>query len=439
MREEMVGQDIFYNIPAGELAGCGDAAELIGQALAAHKAVRIPRMAEPVCLNRPIALDSGMKLSVHPETVLRMNPGKSGCMVRNAHPLDGCVGPMTGERDHDILIEGGIWEDARRQGMPDDDNMALRQFLDSGMIVGVIFFCGADRVTVRGMTVRRGEEYAVLLAGCSDFEVRDIAFEDQKKDGIHVNGPSERGVIENVHGLCGDDIVALNAWDWDTSAESFGPIRDIAVRHVSCGRGEMRLLPGRKTYPDGTQVECPVERCSFEDIDGVYTVKMYQQPNCANFRRAVPDRSDIAGLIADVRFEGVRLDGAVTDGFGEVCPEGLFEIGADCRNLRIRHVSVAFPASVYAARGGALVSVGPKSSTWTRGHDDPIEWAELFEPDLICTAENVSFENIRFAGENCTEEALLIRARRLTVNEDYPRTKPKGGTGYGVVKNVKIL
>jgi len=438
MRTQEEEQDVFHVIPETDLAGCPDAAALIAEALAAHGAVRIPRLTDPVCLERPIALASGMRLSVHSQTVLRMKPGRGGCMVRNEHLLDGCVGPMTGERDHDILIEGGIWEDARRDGVPDDDDLTLRHFQDDGLLLGAIFFCGADRVSVRDLTVRRCEEYAVLLAGCSDFNVSGITFDDQKKDGVHVNGPSERGFIENVRGLCGDDIVALNAWDWDTSAVSFGPIRDVEVRGVACERGELRLLPGRKTYPDGTQADCPIERCLFSGIDGVYAIKMYQQPNCFNFRRVVPDRSDIPGLISDVSFEGVRLAGTVESGFGEVCPQGLFEVGADCRGLHIRDVAVSFPASVYAGRGGALVSVGPKSSTWKRGCEDPAEWSELFEPDLVCTADDVTFENIRFAGAVCTDEELLIKARRLTINEDYPVTTPRGGTGYGVVQNVRV-
>ena len=431
-------EQAVYEIPSAAFSRCSDAAALINDALAAHGAVRVPHLAEPVCLDRPIVLSSGMRLSIHPKTTLRMNPGRGGCMARNATLEDGCGAPLRGPRDSDILVEGGIWEDAPRSGLPDDEDPVLRRFLSHNLILGVLFFCGADRVTIRDLTVRRSEEYAILLAGCSDFTVRGIAFEDQKKDGVHVNGPAERGAIEDVHGLCGDDIVALNAWDWDSSAVSFGPIRDISVRRVRCQRGEIRLLPGRKTYPDGAKIECPIERCAFEDVEGVYTFKLYQQPNCFNAERAVPDRSDIPGEISDVSFDGVRLDCAADQGFGEIRPDGLFEMGADCRNIRIRNVSLGFPASVYAERGGALVTVGPKSSTWTRGFSDPARWAELFDPDLICTAENISFENIRFAGQRCEDSAQLIRARRLSVNADYPRTIPRGGTGYGILRGVTI-
>ena len=93
----------------------------------------------------------------------------------------------------------------------------------------------------------------------------------------------------------------------------------------------------------------------------------------------------------------------------------------------------------FREKGMSVAIIGPKSSTWTQGYSDPAEWTELFEPDLICTADGIAFRNIVFAGEVCTDRGTLIREQRLTVNPDYPRTIPRGGTGYGVVEGVKIL
>ena len=432
------GDRAFFDIPADVFSHGGDAASVINEALAAHGWARVPRMDEALILDRPIVLSSGARLSVHPETVLRVRPGRGGCMLRNAHLANGCDAPISSIQDHDILVEGGVWEGSKRDGLPDDPDPTLRRFLSRNFLVGALFFCGAERVEMRDLTVRGSEEYAILLACCSDFTVRGIRFVDQKKDGVHVNGPAERGLIEDIEGSCGDDIVALNAWDWNTSAVSFGPIRDITVKRVRCGRGEIRLLPGRKTYESGEQTACPVERCAFEDIEGVYTFKMYQQPNCHNAERGTLDRSDIPGDINDVTFDGIRLTDVTDEGFGEICPEGLFEMGADCHHIAISNVSLDFPSSVYWERGGALVSVGPKSSTWTRGFTDPARWSGLFEPDMICTAEDIRFENIRFSGQRCVDMAQLIRARRLSINPDYPRTRPRGGTGYGIVRGVSI-
>ena len=412
---------------------------LIESLLREHLSVRIPALSFPLVLTRPIRLNSGMHLSIHEHTVLRMAEGCGGCMVRNANVLSGIEGPIPDvPRDHDIIIEGGQWEHAPRTGSANDDHPAMQEFARKNIILGVAFFSHAERVTVRGMTIRKSDQYGVLFADCRDFLVEHIFYDRHNKDGVHVNGPASHGLIQHMHGWCGDDFVALNAWDWDTSSLSFGAIRDIAVRHIECEHDEMRILPGRKTYPDGTKLDCPVESCRFSDISGAYNFKMYQQPNCHNLHRERKDFSDIAGLITDVVFSDIRLPSLVAEGLAEVQLDALFEMGADCEKITFENLQLGFTAEEFRQKGMSVAVIGPKSSTWTQGHADPAEWTELFEPDLICTADGITFRNISFAGEVCTDRDTLLREQHLAPNPDYPRTTPKGGTGYGVIRRLVI-
>lgn len=420
------------------LSGAHDVVGLIEEALRVHHAVAIGHMDDPLELDRPIRLDSGDYLSVASETVIRMKPGCGGCMVRNRHVRDGRLGEMSLEGwDHDITVEGGIWEDAARAPSPNDPDPVLRSL--SHVLLGTIFFSGVERVTVRNMTLRRGDQYGVLLAGCRDFHVSGIVYDDYRKDGVHVNGPSENGLIEDMRGHCGDDFVALNGWDWDTSAISFGTIRNIHVRRIDADGDEMRLLPGRKTYKNGTKTLCNIENCLYEDISGIYNFKMYQQPDCHNYRRAADDQdfSDIPGLIENVTFKRVHIS-VRGGGLAEVELDGIFEIGADCRGISYEKIDLDRCAEDMKAAGMALVTVGPKSSTWTQGYDDPARWSELFDPDLICTAEDILFRDVTMNDQPCLEAAALLSVRRLTVNLDYPHTTPRGGTGYGITRNVTI-
>ncbi len=415
-----------------------DVVAAIEQALRLYRAVAVPKLDEPLELNRPIILESGDSLRVHPETVVRMKAGCGGCMVRNRNVRDGRYGAISCENwDHDITVEGGIWEEAARASSPNDPDPVLREM--SRVLLGTIFFSGVERVTVRNMVLRCGDQYGVLLSGCRDFHVSGIFYDDYRKDGVHVNGPSERGLIENLSGTCGDDIVALNGWDWDTSATSFGTICNITVRRVHAEGDEMRLLPGRKTYKNGEKTLCNIENCLFEDISGVYNVKMYQQPSCHNARRAADDQdfSDIPGLMANVAFKRFRVD-ARSGGLAEVSLDGVFEIGADCQNLLFEDVELSLTADELKKAGMALATVGPKSSTWTQGYEDPAMWCELFDPDLICTAENVIFRGVCMGGAPCTEEEALLSVRRLSINPDYPHTTPRGGQGYGQARNILI-
>ena len=416
-----------------------DHASLIESLLREHQSLAIPALEFPIMLSRPIRLSSGMHLRIHENTVLRMKEGCGGCMVRNEHVVSGMEGPVTAPiLDTDITVEGGQWENAPRAASANDPSTVIQSFGQTNILLGMIFFCHAARVTIRNITIRKSDMYGVLIADCRDFLIENITFDDHKKDGVHVNGPASRGLIQNMRGTCGDDFVALNAWDWDTSSVSFGPIEEITVRHIACEHDEIRLLPGLKTYKSGRKLDCPIKNCAFSDISGAYNFKMYQQPNCHNLKRAHKDFSEIAGLIENVSFSDIRLDSLTTGGLAEVRLDALFEMGADCKNISFENFTLGFPADEFKEKSMSLAVIGPKSSTWTRGYTDPAEWTELFDPDLIVTAENVSFKNIRFAGVPCSDQPLLLREQHLTPNPDYPHTTPKGGTGYGIIKSLSI-
>lgn len=431
-------REMFY-AGAEMFSGECDPSDVIEGLLEEHGAVCVPHLPAGLTLKRPVRLKSGIHLKVDEKTVVRMAEGCGGCMVRNWHIVSGMEGPVeAGQRDMDIIIEGGQWEEAPRSASVNDPDEVIRMFGKTNILLGVAFFCHAERVTVRNMVIRSSDQYGVLLADCEDFLVEGIVFDRHRKDGVHVNGPAKRGLIQNMRGKCGDDFVALNAWDWDTSAVSFGPIEEIIVQHIECGHDEMRILPGRKSFRSGVKIDCPVERCRFEDISGVYNFKMYQQPNCHNLKREFKDFSEIAGQIRDVFFSKIRLDCLEAEGLAEVHLDALFEMGADCEGIVFEEIELGFSEEAFREKGMSLAIIGPKSSTWTRGYTDPAEWTELFDPDMICAAEGTVFRNVRFAGEACRNVETLLRETHLTVNEDYPNTIPRGGTGYGVIRGIRI-
>ena len=436
------------------------ASETIAVALASSFAVEIPKLPFPVLLDRPIILSSGQRLSVHPETVMHLMDGCGGIMVRNANPADGRFHPLPDKRlDHDILVEGGIWENAASGVSPNDSNAVIQafgangqRFIDSmgretnaagsegggGHLLGVFFFCNARNITIRNVTIRRCNFYGILIAGCDHFIIEDITFDHNKMDGVHINGPSSYGVVRRMKGKTGDDFVALNAWDWGLSAVTFGLIHHICVQDIDCTGDEIRLLPGRKMFSDNESLDCDIHDCQFQHIRNAYCFKLYQQPNCRNDLMGWNDKSPIPGNIRDVTFEDVELNALTSVGLGEVKVTALFEICADCDNLSFEGIRVGLPLNDFRAAGMRLVEVGPKSSTWKRGIQDPALWAELFDPELVCTAKNLSFKNITFAGMACSDKQAIVGCHRLQPNPEYPKTTPKGGSGYGILGSVTI-
>lgn len=57
---------------------------------------------------------------------------------------------------------------------------------------------------------------------------------------MHVNGGVKNGVIKNLSGHTEDDLIALNAYDWDNSSINFGAIENLTVEGVNCGDGGTR-------------------------------------------------------------------------------------------------------------------------------------------------------------------------------------------------------
>ena len=414
------------------------ASDLLERTLSEYDYVMIPKLKKPMLLNRPIVLCSGKHLSVHPETVVRLQEGCGGCMVRNATLFDGRFQPLPDTcQDQNISVEGGIWELGDKEISPHDKNVVMQSFGE--MTLGVFFFSNVERFAVRHAVIRKCCFYGILIAGGRHFEVEDILFEDNGMDGVHINGPACYGTVRNVSGTTGDDLLALNAWDWCRAAVSFGAIHHIEAENLSCDGRELRLLPGRKTYEDGTKVECPIHDCTFRNLSGLYLYKMYQQPNCLNDLTGENDKSEIPGVIERVLFDNIQLGKIGGLGLGEVSVDAVFEICADCKDISFQNIHMNTDQKTFTQMGMKLVKVGPKSSTWKRGNTDPALWCELFDTELICTAEDILFQNICFTDGPCEDADVLIGTTKLTPNPDYPNTTPKGGAGYGIIKNINIL
>lgn len=132
----------FFEIGADALRE--NASQALQQALSAHGAVSVPRLEFPMELDRPIVLDSGHALRVHPETAVHLKAGCGGCMVRNRHVYDERGGAQENiVYDHDILIEGGIWEESERAPSVNDPDETMRAI--GCIISGTVFFNRAER------------------------------------------------------------------------------------------------------------------------------------------------------------------------------------------------------------------------------------------------------------------------------------------------------
>ena len=179
--------------------------DAINQCLSENGSVYIPKMDTPMYIDRPIVLKSGDRLVVHPETEIRLKVGAVGtCMVRNSRITPSPDGPVRicSGADEDILIEGGIWCDQDNEGRGRGGEYDQEGSISGSM--GMFLLHNITRVAVRNVVFRDCSAFAVQLGNAIDYIIENIAF-DETADGIHIEGPSERGIIRHVRGKTNDD------------------------------------------------------------------------------------------------------------------------------------------------------------------------------------------------------------------------------------------
>lgn len=394
--------------------------------LDAQGTLHIPAQAKPYYLDGPLVLKSGQKLSADPDAEIRLKPGSNTCMVRNEHMVGFADQPVPEDTkpDTSITIEGGIWT-TLANGVKDSNGNHRGASSKKDPVPGthgVILLHNVRHVTVRNVTVRQSQAFAIHLANVSDFTVDGVTLDRHGRDGVHVNAPASHGIIRRVSGVSHDDTVALNAWEWKNYAPSFGAIHHIIIEDVHgspegiLSANSVRLLPGVKRFSNGTTLDCPIHDITVRGIADISDFKLYDQPNLEVGRDN--DSSDGIGSLRSIVFENLAFS-----------RPGSIQVHANTDGLTVRDVNLNFPlATEYR-----LIEIGPKSQTYKHKADEPATWAEIFSPDLDCTVRNLSVSGVRFRGATTdlpTEQA--VRIVELKPNSDYPKTTPKGGTGKGI-------
>ena len=407
-------------------------------ALDANPKVLVPARHEPYYLDAPLVVSSGMALLAAPDAEFRLKPGTGTCMLRNANPASGWLEPLPGawHPDTAITIQGGVWTGlATAAGESNGNGRGSVDARDSVPGAhGVIVLTNVERVVVRDLVIRQSRPFGVHLTNARDFLVESLRFEEHRRDGVHVNGPAAYGVIRDISGTTGDDMVALNAWDWQGSAMTFGPIHHALVENITGralsarasgpvpdGSAEIRLLPGHKHFRDGTQLACPLKDIVLRHLRAIRTLKMYDQPNLEMGR----DR-DFSDPIGEMRRVFVRDVETVPTG------DALVQVHTNVDGLDVANVVLQSPE---LRPDYALVSVGPLSAVYKHNPADASTWVEIFSPDKDCTVRNLRLRRVSLRPPGGRPRRLdpdaLVAVVEQKPNPDYPHTLPRGGVGQG--------
>ena len=353
-------------------------------------------------------------------------------MVRNENVIDETYAPASSDsqKDCNISIDGGIWEEMyiKRGGYGQSGMYDSKRSMYG--VSTCMLFSNVKNLTLTNMKFKHTAGFSVQIGNAENVYIENIEFIECFADGLHINGNTSKIFIKHIAGQVGDDLLALNMYDWQNSSINFGPMDTVwcedAELSEDSGYKAIRIEPGVYEFKDGSSVDCSANNIVLKNIRGIKTYKLYLQTapyDIKNPEIIIPGSGnniyfedisvDLTGPIDE--FEIYKKSDSVT---GSIA---AFEIGSNIKNIFFENINVnlyreKFPMSFIAA-------VGPKSVL----HGT----SETFDPYVKCTVDCIQFKNITVNGskvKNINEYVKEITFDRL-YDSDY-------SSGYGKINKI---
>ncbi|MBQ9163002.1 MAG: hypothetical protein IJX74_06970 [Clostridia bacterium] len=401
-------------------------------ALAEHEVVVIPASDKPYRIDKPVIIPSNRKIIAEDGANIRLARESRTQMMRNERTVDGTHYPIKDvTRAENITIIGGLWEHENESRGGYGKNCCYDENNSIPGVSSVMFFENLDHLTLKNMTFKHSAGFSVQMGEISNVIIQNIRFIKCFADGIHINGNTQNVWIRDVEGHTGDDLVALNMYDWYNSSMNFGPAKNIICEDMAMsedmGYKALRLLPGMYKFKDGSEVDCSLTNAIFRRISGVKTYKFYLQTPSYIVKNGIPYSG--LGSADNIFFEDITVDlvspiddlpdyinsDPVTGTFA------AFEFGSNIGNLYFKNIDVKLYREKYPY--SYIFCVGPKSVRMGE--------REIFNPYLSSEVENVYLEDIKVNGVPVDDVKPYVREIEFdNLYDDGP------STGNGKIKNL---
>ena len=399
-----------------------------------NRHIVIPASDEPYYIDKTIIVPSNRYIEAENGAVIRLMEGIKTLLIRNEHNENGThIRETFKNPDTDIVISGGRWEESRDtkggygiSGKYDDE----RSYYG---VSTCMFFNNVKGLTLENLVISHAGGFGIQVGNIKNVVVENIEFEGCFADGVHVNGNTENIYINNIKGQVGDDLVALNMYDWQNSSVDFGPIQTVWCENLDLYEDSRykayRILPGIYFYDDGSSVDCSLNDAVIKNIKGIKTFKLYFQTMRHNVGEA--RESGDTGSGDNIYFEDISIDldepvDKLKD-YNESNPItgsiAGFEIGANIGNLYFENINITLHKDQYPM--SFFMCIGPKS---VRNGN-----LELFNPEINSTVRNVYLKNISVNSGNTDEAKKYIH--QIVFDDIYGDGT---ATGKGIIKNIIV-
>lgn len=408
------------------------------KAIDENSIIVVPPSRHAYWLDGTVVVPSDRRIEAKGATISLL-PGTTTVMLRNEHVVDETLSPAGGERrDANIAIVGGRWTDwvghragYGKSGRYDSLCRATGKYYG---VSSLFLFSGCNHLTLKDLTFEGASAFAVQIGCANSVTCKGIRFSACYADGLHVNGNVSLMHVQGVRGVVGDDLVALNAYDWLNSSINYGPQRDIICEdlvHEGGGYPAIRIQPGCFRFADKSVVDCSVSRVIFRRVKGITTFKMYLQT--MPYPIGTEHEWGAVGSGGDIWFEDVDIDlSGPIDKIGQYAESedvrghfGAFEFGANLSRVVLRRVAINFHLDQWPL--SHLAVVGPKSIVTFK--DGKPEW-ETFDPWVDCRIGSLILSDVSVSGKVPSE---LVRTTKFdNVNGD------NCSSGSGAVDRLEI-
>ena len=409
--------------------------EALQRALEEHEIVVIPPSEEIYWLDGTISIPSNRHLEATGATV-RMVPEYPYVMLCNRHVHDGTRAPIDPkDRDTNISIHGGTWDEGATR-------RSVRRFhADPESFRGVqtcMLFNNLEHLTMTDVTFAGATSFCVQVGDLYDGVFENFFFLSCFADGLHINGNCQNLYIRNFRGHVGDDLVALNMYDWLGSSINYGPCRTVFCEEIHSAPDSkakaMRLQPGIFYYADGTAIDCSLSDMYFRNLSGIYEYKLYFQS--PPYNEGQKPEGGGAGSADNLFFENVDII-SNRERYPIEHPEtgyfGMFLLNSKIGYISLENIRYTKPEG--DSPQNYLVAVGPMS--WHRVRNGKDE--EVFDPYVSGHVETLEMKDIFINGEQATNPEQILK---IIVFDDVNHdgfSSGRGSVGRVLLDGIRVL
>lgn len=322
----------------------------------------------------------------------------------NKHIHDGTRAPIDiSDRDENISIHGGSWEESCDIRGKRRLNAEFKKNFKG--VQTCMLFNNLDHLTITDVTFAHATSFCVQIGDLTNGVFENLNFISCYADGLHVNGNCEDLYVKNFRGHVGDDLVALNMYDWIGSSINFGPAKNIYCENIISAPDSkakmMRLQPGIFRFEDGTLIDCSLTNVYVKHARGIFEYKLYFQS--PRYRLGEKPEGEGAGSANNIFFEDIGII-AQRPWYPDEDDEKRGRFGMFFSNSNVGYLSlknIQYTTDSTTGSKTHLIAIGPMSCR----RDEK----EVFDPYVSAVLDTLELEDVFVNGQRATKIEDLIK------------------------------